>query len=134
MVTDSEGRQSVQEVKNDIGIKGDPEAIIKRLAAQGIDVKTINLNGKGSMDDAYENENNIEIIRNEDEEERVTNKNSLRNFQSNNRQTQKVTGNTRVPLANMAVKDSDNVKQHSIRNYIQSAGNSMMNMGRSNRK
>jgi Ca2+-binding EF-hand superfamily protein len=50
LVTHPDGRQTVEEVKNDLGIKaGDEEAMIANLKAQGIDVDSMETVGK--MDD-----------------------------------------------------------------------------------
>jgi Ca2+-binding EF-hand superfamily protein len=50
LVTHPDGRQTVEEVKNDIGVKaGDEEAMIANLKAQGIDVGSMETVGK--MDD-----------------------------------------------------------------------------------
>ena len=44
LVTDSRGNQSVQEIKNDLGLKADDKAgMIARLKAQGVDVSSISL-------------------------------------------------------------------------------------------
>ena len=46
LVTDSNGNQRVEEIKNDLGLKSDDRTgMINRLRAQGIDVSNIDLNG-----------------------------------------------------------------------------------------
>jgi len=46
LVTHSDGRQSVQEIKDDLGIKaGDTQEMIRRLRAQGVDVVGVSFKG-----------------------------------------------------------------------------------------
>ena len=46
LVTHSDGTQSVQEIKNDLGLKADDKAgMMKRLRAQGVDVANISTDG-----------------------------------------------------------------------------------------
>jgi hypothetical protein len=50
LVTHADGRQSVEEVQNDLGIgANDKQAMIQRLQAQGHNVATMNTNGAGGM-------------------------------------------------------------------------------------
>lgn len=59
LVTHSDGRQTVEEVQNDIGVSGsDKQTIVDRLKKQGLTAVTINTNGAGGMDNQFEDRNN----------------------------------------------------------------------------
>ena len=57
LVTDSQGKQSVVEIKNDLGVNADDkDEMIKRLRAQGVDVAGIDIKG-GAGDEDDDNTN-----------------------------------------------------------------------------
>ncbi|RYH31804.1 hypothetical protein EON65_01950 [archaeon] len=58
LVTHSDGRETVEEIKNDIGIHAkDTDKMISRLQSQGVNVATINLNGLSDMHNQVEAKN-----------------------------------------------------------------------------
>ncbi len=55
LVTHADGRQSVEEVKDDIAIRAnDKDAMVAKLRAQGLNVGTINTNGSAGMNNQHE--------------------------------------------------------------------------------
>eukprot|EP01031_Cornospumella_fuschlensis_P028030 gene28030-33848_t len=55
LVTHADGRETVEEIKNDIGIRAkDTDKMISRLQSQGVNVATINLNGLSDMHNQIE--------------------------------------------------------------------------------
>lgn len=60
MVTHSDGRQTVEEVKNDLGVKyNDEEMIMKRLQSQGHNISKIDTRGRMQEDKRPSKGNNI---------------------------------------------------------------------------
>ena len=55
LVTHADGHQSVEEIKNDLGLQAnDKKGMVQRLKAQGLQMASINTNGLGDMGNQYE--------------------------------------------------------------------------------
>lgn len=55
LVTHADGRQTVEEIKNDMGLRADDKkGMVERLKAQGLKMASINTNGLGDMGNQYE--------------------------------------------------------------------------------
>lgn len=55
LVTHADGTQTVEEIKNDLGLRGDDKkGMVERLKAQGLKMASINTNGLEGMDNQYE--------------------------------------------------------------------------------
>mmetsp|Transcript_26336 Transcript_26336/g.44445 ORF Transcript_26336/g.44445 Transcript_26336/m.44445 type:complete len:190 (-) Transcript_26336:83-652(-) len=55
LVTHADGRQSVEEIQNDLGLAADDKkGMVQRLKAQGLKMASINTNGLGDMGNQYE--------------------------------------------------------------------------------